>query len=115
MAKKSTSRKTPTKKKAATKKTATKKSNVKKCSPKRTISLLDMKCSKGGWEWLEYHDDSENSHKFWAILVEGKHFTTQWGRVGTVGQKKMKSFSSCEEASKEALKLVREKKRKGYS
>ncbi len=55
-----------------------------------------------------------SSSKFWEIEVSGNKFTTTWGKLGTSGQSVQKSFSSDEEAQKEAQKLINEKTRKGY-
>ncbi len=61
-----------------------------------------------------YELSDGKSHKFWAIDLEGTDVTTQWGRIGTDGQSKVKSFGSVAEAEKERDKLVRSKVKKGY-
>ena len=40
--------------------------------------------------------------------------TTHWGKIGTNGQKKTKTFASPEAAQNEANKLITEKTGKGY-
>ena len=40
--------------------------------------------------------------------------TTRWGRIGTDGQSKTKSFASEDKANVEYGKLVKEKTDKGY-
>ena len=61
---------------------------------------------------FEFSEGSSN--KFWEIQVSGKKFTTRHGRIGADGTEVKKGFSSPEEATKEAEKLVREKVKKGY-
>jgi predicted DNA-binding WGR domain protein len=54
------------------------------------------------------------SNKFWEIEVSDNDVTTRWGRVGTAGQSKTKTFASPAAAQKEHDDLVREKLAKGY-
>ena len=54
------------------------------------------------------------SSKFWEVSVEGSEMTVCYGRIGTSGQTKAKSFASGDAAQKEADKLVLEKTKKGY-
>ncbi|MBK8012612.1 MAG: WGR domain-containing protein [Deltaproteobacteria bacterium] len=61
---------------------------------------------------LEFTD--EKSSKFWEIEVSGLTHTVRFGRVGTTGQEKSKTFASSGEAQANADKLVAEKRRKGY-
>lgn len=68
--------------------------------------------------YLEYHDDDENSHKFW----EADNETTfddivwaSWGRIGSKGQKaKPRNFNSAEDAEGFITKKAKEKISKGY-
>ena len=55
------------------------------------------------------------SDKFWQIEVIGNQFTTTYGKNGTSGVSKSKSFDSDEECLKAAEKLLNEKIKKGYS
>ena len=55
------------------------------------------------------------SSKFWQIEVDGAELTTTWGRIGTAGQRKTKSFDDAAKAATEAAKLIAEKTGKGYS
>jgi len=61
-----------------------------------------------------YELSDGSSNKFWEIALEGKAFTTTWGRIGTAGQSKSKTFGSEAEAKKEYEKLIAEKVGKGY-
>lgn len=61
---------------------------------------------------FEYHDDKSN--KFWEILQAECDVSTRWGKVGSAGQSKTKTFDSVSLAEKEYAKLVKEKTSKGY-
>jgi DNA ligase 1 len=54
------------------------------------------------------------SNKFWEISVQGADMTVNFGRVGTNGQTKTKTFADHAAAQKEADKLIEEKTGKGY-
>ncbi len=62
--------------------------------------------------YFEFIDGS--SSKFWEITLSGSDVTTRWGRIGSDGQSKTKSFSSPEKARTEYEKLIAEKSEKGY-
>ncbi|MGN5953098.1 DUF6493 family protein [Sphingobacterium lactis] len=62
---------------------------------------------------LKYIDG--NSDKFWEIQTDGVQHTVTYGRNGTDGQSKTKSFDSEEACIKDAEKLIAEKTKKGYS
>ena len=63
--------------------------------------------------YLEYRD--EQSEKFWQINIEGCSHTVTFGRIGTKGQSKTKTFASKEECEKDVAKLIQSKKAKGYA
>ncbi|NJM55873.1 MAG: WGR domain-containing protein [Verrucomicrobiae bacterium] len=54
------------------------------------------------------------SKKFWEIAVDGCAFTVRYGRLGTSGQVKTKSFPTEDRARRDADKLIEEKLRKRY-
>jgi Leucine-rich repeat (LRR) protein/predicted DNA-binding WGR domain protein len=54
------------------------------------------------------------SHKFWQISTDGDSHTVSFGRVGTSGQSKTKTFADAKAALKDAEKLIASKKKKGY-
>lgn len=62
----------------------------------------------------EYRYVAGNSNKFWRIGVSGCDLTVEFGRVGTKGQRVIKSFEDEDRAKREANKLTLEKTRKGY-
>jgi DNA ligase 1 len=60
---------------------------------------------------FEYVDGS--SSKFWEVTVAGNDMTVHFGRIGTAGQTKTKSFADSAAAAREAMRLVAEKVAKG--
>ena len=61
------------------------------------------------------HDPGRNSHKFWRIKVLGNEHHLEWGRVGTNGQSKVKTFASAAEALAAGRDIINEKLAKGYA
>lgn len=57
---------------------------------------------------------SGTSSKFWEISQAGSTMTTRWGRIGTRGQNKTKTFADEPTAAKAAAKLLEEKTCEGY-
>ncbi|WP_298952156.1 DUF4132 domain-containing protein [uncultured Methylobacterium sp.] len=55
------------------------------------------------------------SAKFWEAGIAGTTLTVRFGRIGTQGQSKDKTFPDAAAAVKEKDKLVREKTAKGYT
>ncbi len=54
------------------------------------------------------------SSKFWEVSHEGSAMTTRWGRIGTNGQSKTKTFADEAKAAAAAAKLIEEKTGEGY-
>lgn len=54
------------------------------------------------------------SSKFWEVGVVGPVLTVRFGRIGTAGQVKDKTFPDADSAQRERDKLLREKTGKGY-
>lgn len=54
------------------------------------------------------------SSKFWAISQSGSDVTTRWGRIGSTGQSKTKTFSDGTVAERQREKLIEEKTGEGY-
>jgi DNA ligase-1 len=61
------------------------------------------------FEW-----SGDGSSKFWEIEVDGSQHTVRFGRIGTSGQAKTKTFASADAANRDAEALISEKTRKGY-
>jgi len=70
--------------------------------------------------YLEYHNDAENSHKFWtAQVIDGippytSGVKTTYGRVGSNGAVNTKYFDSEVEAHEYLDKKTSQKIAKGY-
>jgi DNA ligase 1 len=62
--------------------------------------------------YFEFVDGASN--KFWEVTVSGNDVTTRWGKTGTAGQSKTKTFPDAARAQAEADKLIEEKTGKGY-
>jgi predicted DNA-binding WGR domain protein len=67
---------------------------------------------KGGARRFEFI--AGNSRKFWEVEVSGKDMTTRWGRIGSAGQSKTKTFADAAAARAAADKLIAEKTDEGY-
>lgn len=69
---------------------------------------------------LEFHDDDDNTHKFYEILVgyhpgtEDVRTVNRWGRCGTVGQSKLNVHSNLPHAVTVAATQESRKTVKGY-
>jgi cell wall assembly regulator SMI1/predicted DNA-binding WGR domain protein len=61
---------------------------------------------------FEFEDG--RSHKFWEVSCEGKSLRIRFGRIGSTGQTKVKSFATPEQAKRECERAIREKTGKGY-
>jgi len=66
----------------------------------------------GKTQRYEYKRDQSN--KFWAITWVDKEYSIQFGRVGTEGQTKVKTFADSRTAQLEAESVIRQKVLKGY-
>jgi len=57
---------------------------------------------------------SGRSAKFWQAETYGREFVRRWGKIGAGGQTMRESFGSSYEAKSAALRMVEEKRKKGY-
>ena len=55
------------------------------------------------------------SRKFWEITLSGNQHTVSFGRLGTRGQTKTKTFPDAGQAKRDSERLIRSKLAKGYS
>jgi uncharacterized protein (TIGR02996 family) len=62
-----------------------------------------------------YEFSEGSSNKFWEIKLDGKSFTTTYGKLGTSGQTTIKTWKDAAQAKAEHDKLVAEKTKKGYA
>ncbi|MDJ1506534.1 WGR domain-containing protein [Xanthocytophaga agilis] len=58
--------------------------------------------------------ESDGSHKFYEVEVDGTQVNIRYGRIGTDGTKQALSFADATAAQKEAEKKLKEKRKKGY-
>jgi predicted DNA-binding WGR domain protein len=72
-----------------------------------TITLSD-----GATRYLEYVHGA--SSKFWEITVSGNTYTVRFGRIGTSGQQRTKSFPDHATARHQAGLVLARKLGKGY-
>ncbi|RVU15097.1 WGR domain-containing protein, partial [Methylobacterium oryzihabitans] len=61
-----------------------------------------------------YELTAGSSSKFWEAGIRGNVLTVRFGRIGTQGQSKDKTFAAPAAAQAELDRLVREKTGKGY-
>lgn len=61
---------------------------------------------------FEFQDGTSN--KFWEVEIAGADLLLRWGKIGTRGQRKTKTFESAEASATEEKKLIAEKTGKGY-
>ena len=54
------------------------------------------------------------SSKFWEVSQDGNSMTTRWGRIGSTGQSKTKTFATPEAAAAVVAALIEEKTSDGY-
>ena len=62
--------------------------------------------------YFEYKSILGSSNKFWRIVKNGTKITTQYGRIGTLGQMTTKDYGSKVDSVYD--KLIQSKKKKGY-
>lgn len=77
-------------------------------SPKRTAGAKPPTAARR-FEFAE-----GKSNKFWEIVVNANEMTTRWGRIGSSGQSKTKTFADGAAAARQAEKLIGEKTQEGY-
>jgi predicted DNA-binding WGR domain protein len=55
-----------------------------------------------------------NSSKFWEVSQTGNAMTTRWGRIGSAGQSKTKTFADEKAAAHAIAILIEQKTGEGY-
>ncbi len=78
----------------------------------KTATDASLPASLPGAAYYELSDGQSN--KFWEISMDGCEVTVRYGRIGTKGQTKVKSFDDATAATKHYDKLVQQKTSKGY-
>ncbi len=67
-------------------------------------------------DWTTHLEFEEgNSSKFWRARVEDKTLYVNYGKIGSNGQTQVKDFATPAAANAELEKLIREKRKKGYT
>ncbi len=61
-----------------------------------------------------YEYTGDKSNKFWTIELRGSDIKLRWGRIGSNGQTKIRSFGTLVEANDEYRKAIAAKEAKGY-
>jgi DNA ligase-1 len=74
-----------------------------------TASSVPSLCGKRYFEFV-----AGTSSKFWEVSLSGNDITTRWGRIGSAGQSKTKTFKDAAAAQAQADKLIAEKSTDGY-
>jgi DNA ligase-1 len=81
-------------------------------APPAAATLTSTPKATGGARLFE--NTTDGASKFWEVSVSGSSLTTRWGKIGTAGSTKTKTFATAEKAQSEADKLVNEKLAGGY-
>jgi DNA ligase 1 len=75
-------------------------------------SLAPPAVPAAGGRYFEFVD--ARSSKFWEVSRSGGDVTTRWGRIGSAGQSKTKTFVEEAAAEHQVAKLIAEKTGEGY-
>lgn len=62
-----------------------------------------------------YENTTAGHNKFWSVSVSGKSMKTVYGKIGTKGSSSVKDFPTEQAAKYAAVKLMDQKKAKGYA
>lgn len=108
--------------KAASRKAASRKaaSSRSRCSSKNVRTgkiqkrVVGGRANGGRWVFTGSTAKGNLSAKFWEMNVSGRTLTTRWGRLGTQGLQKSKTYTCDSAARAAALALVKSKEAKGY-
>lgn len=73
--------------------------------------MSDLQIEKS---YLEFSDESKNSHKFYEVMILGNQVTFRFGRIGDKGHSKTEAYETHEKAKEEIKKKIQEKLKKGY-
>jgi DNA ligase len=81
----------------------------------KPAATAPVSIASGGGSKPRYFEFVEgNSSKFWEVSQSGNTMTTRWGRIGSAGQSKTKTFAD-EQAAVDAMALlIEEKTDEGY-
>lgn len=85
---------------------------IKKSGKSAATQAADSANASSAKRYFECVEGTSN--KFWEVSVAGSELTTRWGRIGTAGQSKTKTYASPEAAAKERDSLIESKRAGGY-
>lgn len=104
----------PTKKDAAPTKVtkASRAAEVISSAPTPPVKKPSSEPPSAGSRYFEFVEGT--SSKFWEISTSGNELTTRWGRIGSNGQSKTKTFGSADKALREYHAAIEEKMESGY-
>jgi len=68
---------------------------------------------KSAARYFEFVEGTSN--KFWEVSQDGNTMTTRWGRIGSAGQSKTKTFADAQAAANAMAVLIEEKTDEGYA
>jgi DNA ligase-1 len=87
----------------------------KAVAPAKPAAAAPVSIATGGGSKPRYFEFVEgNSSKFWEVSQSGNTMTTQWGRIGSAGQSKTKTFADEPAAVNAVAVLIEEKTDEGY-
>ncbi|MFO0968606.1 MAG: DNA ligase [Gemmataceae bacterium] len=84
----------------------------KKPAPEQIRTKETTPKQETGTRYFEYVEGT--SSKFWEVSQSGADMTTRWGRIGSAGQSKTKTFADEAAAARQVEKLIAEKVEEGY-
>jgi DNA ligase-1 len=87
---------------------------AKKDQPQRAAKPGPVSVASVGTKPRYFEFVGGTSQKFWEISVDGCEATVRYGRIGSAGQSKTKSFPDPAAAARHAENLIAEKTRDGY-
>ena len=84
-----------------------------KSVPAAPVSIAGGSGSNSKLRYFEFVEGS--SSKFWEVSQSGNNMTTRWGRIGSVGQSRTKTFADEQAAADAMVVLIEEKTDEGYA
>ena len=81
-------------------------------SPPSQSAVVKSSASSANPRRFEFVEGASN--KFWEVSQSGNSLTTRWGRIGSNGQSKTKTYADPQAASVAMAKLIGEKTDEGY-
>lgn len=83
-----------------------------KPQPAAPATITSSAGAGGKPRYFEYVEGSSN--KFWEVSQSGNTMNTRWGRIGSAGQSKTKTFADEQAAANVMADLIKKKTEEGY-